>query len=166
MLHLRAGTHRVHLDIVGDNRTYPRQDLARTIEAEGLSSQIRWRPYVREDELVGLFGTARAFAFLSEYEGLGLTPLEAIAAGVPPVLLDTAVARESCGAAALYVAAGDLQATTEALRVLLYDDERRATLLAAAPATLGRYSWPRAARETLAVLEKSVSSVTSLASRL
>ena len=32
---------------------------------------------------------ARAFAFLSEYEGLGLTPLEALAAGVPPVLLDT-----------------------------------------------------------------------------
>ncbi len=47
-----------------------------------------------------------AFAFLSEYEGLGLTPLEALAAGVPPVLLDTPVARESCGDAALYVPAG------------------------------------------------------------
>ena len=44
-----------------------------------------------------LYGSARAFAFLSEYEGLGLTPLEALAAGVPPVLLDTPVARESCG---------------------------------------------------------------------
>ena len=30
-------------------------------------------------------GNARAFAFLSEYEGLGVTPLEAMAAGLPVV---------------------------------------------------------------------------------
>ena len=58
------------------------------------------------------YGSARAFAFLSEYEGLGLTPLEAMAAGVPAVLLDTAVARESCRDAALYVPAGDVPAVT------------------------------------------------------
>ena len=48
------------------------------------------------EQLRDLYARARAFAFLSEYEGLGMTPLEALAAGVPPVLLDTAVARESC----------------------------------------------------------------------
>ena len=59
--------------------------------------------------------------FLSEYEGLGLTPLEALAAGAPPVLLDTPVARESCGEAALYVEQGNLGPITQALERLLFD---------------------------------------------
>ncbi|PYQ81941.1 MAG: hypothetical protein DMG03_18795, partial [Acidobacteria bacterium] len=100
------------LDIVGDNRTYPRQDLRVTIAAEGLLAQVRWHEYVSDDQLRELYAHARAFAFLSEYEGLGLTPLEALAAGVPPLLLDTAVAREGCGDAALYVPLGDLPRTT------------------------------------------------------
>lgn len=145
----------VSLDIVGDNRSYPYEDIRRTISAESLDGRVRWHEYVTDDTLRDLYARARAFAFLSEYEGLGLTPLEALSAGVPPVLLDTAVARESCGDAALYVPASDLAATTRALELALFDEETRARLLAAAPATLGRYSWPRAARETLALLERA-----------
>jgi glycosyltransferase involved in cell wall biosynthesis len=144
------------LEIVGDNRTHPRVDLRQTIAREGLTGRARWRPYVPDAELDALYGSARAFAFLSEYEGLGLTPLEALAAGVPSVLLDTPVARESCGRAALYVGQGDLAATTGALETLLFDDAVRHELLTAAPETLARYSWPRAARETLFLLERSV----------
>lgn len=143
------------LDIVGDNRSHPRQDLAQTIEREGLNGRVRWREYVGDDELSALYASSRAFGFLSEYEGLGLTPLEALAAGVPGVLLDTDVARETCGEAALYVSAGDIAATTRALEQLLFDETTRARLLAAAPAALARYSWPRAARETLTVIEMS-----------
>jgi glycosyltransferase involved in cell wall biosynthesis len=40
---------------------------------------------VTDAELATLYATASAFAFLSEYEGFGLTPLEAMAAGVPVV---------------------------------------------------------------------------------
>jgi glycosyltransferase involved in cell wall biosynthesis len=146
------------LDIVGDNRTCPYEDLRRTIESEGLQSIAQWHEYVTDEQLRQLYTRAGAFAFLSEYEGLGLTPLEALAAGVPAVLLDTAVARESCGDAALYVPVSDLPATTRALETLLFDQPARARLFAAAPAVLARYSWPRAARETLAVLERARSS--------
>jgi glycosyltransferase involved in cell wall biosynthesis len=89
------------LEIVGDNRSYPHQNLVETIRLRGLTGRARWRAWVSDEELGELYGRARAFAFLSEYEGLGLTPLEALTAGVPPVLLDTPVARESCGRAAL-----------------------------------------------------------------
>jgi glycosyltransferase involved in cell wall biosynthesis len=143
------------LDLVGDNRTYPYQNLDQAIAAEGLDSRIRWHRYIPDDELRALYGGARAFVFLSEYEGLGLTPLEALAAGVPPLLLDTPVARESCGDAALYVGPGDLARTADGLELLLGDEATRSRLLAAAPAALARYSWPRAARETLAVIERT-----------
>lgn len=141
------------LDIVGDNRSHPYEDLVGTIAIEGLVRQVRWHTFVAEDRLRELYARARAFAFLSEYEGLGLTPLEALAAGVPPVLLDTPVARESCGDAALYVPANDRSAITRALDQVLFSETTRARLLAAAPRVLARYDWPRAAADTLSVLE-------------
>jgi glycosyltransferase involved in cell wall biosynthesis len=145
------------LDIVGDNRSYPRQDLRRTIASEGLQAQVRWHEYVTDERLEDLYAHARAFAFLSEYEGLGLTPLEALAAGVPPVMLDTTVARESCGDAGVYVPLRDIPAITRALEAVLFDQATRTRILDAAAATLARYSWSRAARETLAVLEQATS---------
>jgi glycosyltransferase involved in cell wall biosynthesis len=145
----------VALDIVGDNRSYPHQDLRATIASEGLTDCVQWHEYVDDEELHAMYARARAFAFLSEYEGLGLTPLEALAAGVPPVLLDTPVARESCGASAVYVPLNDLPALTRALEAALFDDRLRAALLAAAPAALAKYSWTRAAAETLAVLQRA-----------
>jgi glycosyltransferase involved in cell wall biosynthesis len=141
------------LDIVGDNRSYPRENLRQTIEAEGVGTSVRWRAYVSDEELSALYEQARAFAFLSEYEGLGLTPLEALAAGVPPVLLDTPVARESCGSAALYVSTSDRRNVTTALETILFDEPVRRRVLEAAPAVLGRYSWTRAAEETLTIVE-------------
>jgi glycosyltransferase involved in cell wall biosynthesis len=143
------------LDLAGDNRTFPHEDLAAAIAREQVGTQIRWHRYVSDEQLADLYQRARAFAFLSEYEGLGLTPLEAIAAGAPPVLLDTAVARESCGDAALYVPPGNLAPITRAIESLLFDEPTRARLLAAAPHVLARYSWPRAGRETLSVIEQS-----------
>jgi glycosyltransferase involved in cell wall biosynthesis len=145
----------VALDIVGDNRSYPHQDLRATIASEGLTDCVQWHEYVDDEELHAMYARARAFAFLSEYEGLGLTPLEALAAGVPPVLLDTPVARESCGASAVYVPLNDLPALTRALEAALFDDRLRAALLAAAPAALAKYSWTRAAADTLAVLQRA-----------
>jgi glycosyltransferase involved in cell wall biosynthesis len=143
------------LEIVGDNRSHPHQDLASIIATEALGDRVRWHAYLSEVELQGLFARARAFAFLSEYEGFGMTPIEALAAEIPPVLLDTAVARETCGDAAFYVAKGDIAATATALERALFDGDARARVLAAAPSVLARYSWARAARATLAVIEKA-----------
>ena len=75
--------------------------------------------------------------------------------GVPPVLLDTAVARESCGDAAVYVPLHDLPAITRALDAVLFDPLARSRVLDAGPDVLSQYSWPRAARETLAVIEEA-----------
>lgn len=140
------------LDVVGDNRTYPHEDLLGFIASEQLEAQARWRPWVPDETLRTLYGSARAFAFLSEYEGLGLTPLEALASGIPVVVLDTRVARESCGDAALYVPPGDVAAVTDALRMAVFDETTRQRLLAQAPHVLARFNWPLAARDTLARL--------------
>jgi glycosyltransferase involved in cell wall biosynthesis len=142
------------LDIVGDNRSYPHEDLVAAIERERLGEQITWHRYATDERLDELYSRARVFVFLSDYEGLGLTPLEALAAGVPPVLLDTPVSRETCGDAAVYVPRNRPQDVRHAVEQLLFDDRARSTVLAAAPGVLARYNWARAARETLRVIER------------
>lgn len=152
----RLARHRtgISLDIVGDNRSFPYERLDQVIAAEGAGDCVRWQRYVSDAELGTLYARARAFAFLSEYEGLGLTPLEALAAGVPPVLLDTPVAHESCGAAAAYVGAGDITGTAAVLERVLFDARERARILMEAPRALAAYDWPTAAARTLALLER------------
>ena len=144
------------LAIVGDNRTYPHQDLSAIVTAAGLQNQVTMQSYVSDVALAELYGRARAFAFLSEYEGFGHPPLEALKAGVAPVLVDTPVAREVCGDAAIFVKAGDVNGIASALMSLLFDETVRARMLAAAPSVLSRYSWTRAAHETLEAIECSI----------
>jgi glycosyltransferase involved in cell wall biosynthesis len=143
------------LDLVGDNRTYPPEDLDAAIERFGVRDRVRWHRYASEQTLRDLYRRASVFAFLSEYEGLGLTPLEAMTWGAVPVLLDTPVARESCGGAALYVPSPQREPVARALEDALFNERLRASLLDAAPAVLARYSWPSAARDTLRLIEEA-----------
>ncbi|MGC4085246.1 MAG: glycosyltransferase family 1 protein [Vicinamibacterales bacterium] len=147
----RHGDAQLH--IVGDNRSHPFIDVTAVIACAPAADRIHWHRYVPEAQLRQLYRDSRAFAFLSEYQGLGLTPLEALSAGIPSVLLDTPVARESCGASALYVDLHDTGATAAAIERLLYDAPTRERLLADAPGVLRRYDWTTAARETLALLD-------------
>jgi len=141
------------LEIIGENRTFPHQDLAALIRHSRLGDRIGLSAYVSDDELARAYGRASVFVFLSEYEGFGLTPLEALACGIPVVLLDTSVAREVCGPAALYVAPDDPHAIAGAILSLLRDSNARGAVLAAAPDVLSRYSWTTAARLTMHALE-------------
>ena len=140
------------LEIVGDNRTRPHLDVAGLIVRSSARSQIRLRDYVSDQELAALYKQASAFVFLSEYEGFALTPMEALAAGIPVVLLDTEVAREIYGTAARYVQRPDPESIAGAFERLLFDRDERRRLLAAADAQLERYSWRECAHRTLQVL--------------
>lgn len=142
------------LVIVGDDRTWPRQDLNAVARSLGVADHVELRRYVSDDELSGLYARASVFAFLSEYEGFGLTPLEALAAGVPPVVLDTPVAREVYRGAAVYVPRADVDAAAHALHGLLTDRSRAAALVARGQEVVNAYSWDATADRTLAELER------------
>jgi len=142
------------LVIVGGDRTWPHQDLNQTAAAYGVTAQIEVKSYLPPDALRSLYSRASVFVFLSEYEGFGLTPLEALTAGVPIVVLDTPIAREVYGDAAEFVGIGDIEATAAAIRRFLDSPGAAQEQLSRAPAVLARYSWDRAANATLQHIER------------
>jgi glycosyltransferase involved in cell wall biosynthesis len=150
---LLAARHRqARLELVGENRTMPFVDVNALIEVSPAREQIQARSYVDDAVLAGLYREAAAFIFCSDYEGFGMTPLEALAAGVPIVVLDTAVTREIYGPAAHYVARPEPGLIAAALEQVLFDPNERARILGAAPDVLARYSWQECGHRTLQIL--------------
>jgi glycosyltransferase involved in cell wall biosynthesis len=151
------------LVIVGENRTYPYVDLDPLVRHLAIGDRVDLRSYVPDEELRALYARASVFAFLSTYEGFGLTPLEALAAGVPTIVYDTPVSREIYGDAAAMVPIGDIDALATRLRQMLtapaVDDRGpRADRDQRAHAIRARYSWTRTASATLAAIEEAARS--------
>lgn len=151
-----AGEHpEARLLLAGANRTWPHQDLAGLIAASGVAARITWLESPATARIADALSRASVGAFLSEYEGFALTPFEALAHAVPSVMLDTPVAREVYGDAAIYVRQGDIAGTAAALSRLLGDPGERAAIVARAEPMWQRYAWPRAAADTLQVLREA-----------
>ena len=146
----------VRLILAGDNRTSPRLDLAALAATAGVKDRIEVREYVRDSELVELYGRARVLLYLSDYEGFGMPPLEALAHGVAPVVLDTEVSREVYGDAAVRVST-DPHAIAAAVVRLIRNPEAHAAILAAGRTQLARYSWRETAQTITRALEKAAS---------
>ena len=144
--------HDLRLAIVGENRSYPYQDLNYLVETLGIADKVMIQSYVTDAALEEFYSRASVFTFLSEYEGFGLTPLEALAANIPTVVLDTPVAREVYGDAVLFVAPDDLDGTAKAIQALLFEEEVRLRQIHLARRTLARYSWDQSAADTLSAL--------------
>ncbi|MEW6320272.1 MAG: glycosyltransferase family 1 protein [Acidobacteriota bacterium] len=123
----------------------------------GVRSRIALTSYVDDGALRDLYSRASTFVFLSEYEGFGLTPLEALAAGVPPIVMDTPVAREIYGPAARYVPPPPDTAVHLEMAVLdlLTSPAARQDVLRHASAVVGRYRWELTAATTLRAIEEA-----------
>jgi glycosyltransferase involved in cell wall biosynthesis len=123
-------------------------------EVEATGATVLRRP--TDSELAAAYADALCLACVSREEGFGFTPLEALAAGVPPVVSDLPVFAETLGAdAALRVPVGDAEALASALLRLERAPELRTRLVDAGRARLRQLSWERAARETRALFEEA-----------
>jgi glycosyltransferase involved in cell wall biosynthesis len=111
---------------------------------------------IRDGELDAAYADALCLACVSREEGFGFTPLEALAAGVPAVVSDLPVFRETLGDGALIVPADDADALAEALLRLEREPELRDRLVAAGRERVRLFSWERAARESRAVFEEAL----------
>jgi len=107
--------------------------------------------WVGEPDRAALLAGARVFAYPSLYEGFGLPPLEAMAAGVPVVATSAGSLPEVVGDAAVLVPPGDVDELAAALGRVLTDDGLRAALAERGRARAGARSWDDAAADMAAL---------------
>jgi alpha-1,3-rhamnosyl/mannosyltransferase len=108
-----------------------------------------------------LLRNAAVFAYPSLYEGFGLPPLEAMAAGVPVVATAAGAVPEVTGGAARLVPVGDSEALAEALAAVLDDQAERARLIAAGRARAATFTWEKCAAGIRDLYADAVASVGS-----
>lgn len=118
----------------------------------GLADQLRFVGYVPDDDLPALLKGARFFCFPTLFEGFGLPVLEAQRYGVPVLTSNNSSLPEVAGDAALLVDPTDVDEIANAMLRLSQDEVLRQQLIEAGYANVRRFSWEKAARETLAVL--------------
>jgi glycosyltransferase involved in cell wall biosynthesis len=120
------------------------------LDTSGLHDRLILPGYVDAATLRGMVAGAAVLAFPSRYEGFGLPPLEALAAGTPVVASDLPVLRDVLGGHARFAAAGDVDALAAALRDQLERPPPPECLDAARTHARG-FTWRRCARLTAAV---------------
>lgn len=141
------------LRLVLAGREDPRAPHVKAAIAElGLGDRVVTTGWIEDEaDLVALYQEAAAFAFPSRYEGFGLPPLEAMAAGVPVVSSDAGALAEAVGDAALVVGPDDPAAWADALARVLDDAAMRARLVEAGRARVRTLGWERTAALTAGV---------------
>ncbi len=107
--------------------------------------------WVEDETLPGLYAAAEFFCYPSLYEGFGLPPLEAMAAGSPVLVGNYPAASEVLGDAALVVDPLDTEALTEGLRRLGTDPALRKRLQLAGRARATGFRWEDTAKATIEV---------------
>jgi glycosyltransferase involved in cell wall biosynthesis len=105
--------------------------------------------WVGDETLPGLLAAAELFCYPSHYEGFGLPPLEAMAAGTPAIVGRYSAAPEVLGDAACLVDPGDAGGFAEALRTLATDPALRRSYVTAGKAHAAGYTWERTAATTI-----------------
>jgi len=130
-------------------------EIHAAIDRLGLQEIVRVTGSVTETESAALFGAAHFFVFPSLFEGFGLPVLEAQQAGVPVMTANNSSLPEVAGDAAILVDPLDTEAIAQAMLQLSQDEALRQRLIAAGHENVKRFSWSKAAAETLEVLRKA-----------
>jgi len=127
------------------------RDLDERIRRANVADAIAFTGYVPFDDLPAIYSLAEMFVYPSMYEGFGLPVVEAMACGVPVITGRAAALAEVGGEAAAHVDRIDADGLAEAMATLAADPERRRDLAARGLERSQRFSWERAAQQSLDV---------------
>jgi glycosyltransferase involved in cell wall biosynthesis len=143
----------VHLVVAGADG-WGADALAATLAASPAArvGRVRRLGFVSDEQRGDLLAGAAVLAYPSVYEGFGLPPVEAMAAGTPVVATAAGALPEVLGDAAELVPVGDVDALAAALARVLDDGAHRADLVRRGSARAAELTWDEPRRDLAALL--------------
>lgn len=119
-----------------------------------LEGRVKFLGYVSDAVLAKLYKEAAVFAYPSLYEGFGFPVLEALSYGAPVLTANISSLPEVAGSAALLCEPQSPKSISSGLQRLLEHKEEANRLRKLAKAQAAKFSWEKAAGETLKILEE------------
>lgn len=134
------------------------RSLRSTVERMGLGDRVRFRGRITEEEKLHLLRSAWALLLASPKEGWGISNLEAAACGTPVIAADAPGVRESVvdGETGFLVRDASPAAFAASMQQFLSDPSLVDSMGNSARQFALRFTWDRAARETLDHLQSVV----------
>ena len=112
--------------------------------------------FIGDFDLKLLYSACAFFIYLSDYEGFGLPPLEAMSAGAPVITSDRTSLKEVAGEATLLINDNsDMQEIYRAMKKITDDEVLRSQLTEKGKERARKFSWERCAEEILEQLIKN-----------
>jgi glycosyltransferase involved in cell wall biosynthesis len=115
---------------------------------------VQYFGYVAEDDLFSLTAGASVFVYPSLYEGFGLPPVQAMAAGVPVVTSDVSSLPEVVGEAGVLVNPNEPSEIGNAIQNLLLSPSLRAALGEKGRNRARQFTWENSARKSVDFFER------------
>ena len=137
--------------VMAGKRGWNYQGFFEKVQNLSLTDDVLLTEYAADKDLPFIYNLAEVFIFPSFYEGFGLPPLEAMACGLP--VITTPALGEVAEEAALMVSPHDASGIARGMAEVLENTDLKANLIQKGLKQAGKFSWDKAASETLSLYE-------------
>ncbi|MBN2135516.1 MAG: glycosyltransferase family 4 protein [Acidobacteria bacterium] len=142
---LKKQMRTMQLVLIGRNQLKDKDFLKKIIKGNGLEQSILHLEYCDNNELKAFYHQADLFVYLSEYEGFGIPPLEAMACSTPVLTSNLTALAENFHQSALLVDDHSPESIAKAMDKLLSDEKLRTKLVKAGKDKAKEFSWENTA---------------------
>ncbi|MFC1721518.1 glycosyltransferase family 4 protein [Patescibacteria group bacterium] len=142
--------------VIAGKKGWKYEKVFTAVKRLSLEDKIIFTGYIDNADKATLYNRALAFVFPSLAEGFGLPVLDAMQADVPVVTSNTTSLKEVAGDAAIKVDPSSVKSITAGLEKVTGDESLRESLVVKGRRQAAKFSWRRAAKETLQTYKRAL----------
>jgi len=129
--------------------------MAKILEEAGeFQHKIKLLGYIEDSDLNLLYSNSLFFTYLSQYEGFGMPPLEAMQAGTPVITSNNSSLPEVVGDAAISLTYNDESAVIKAFEDFYFNEDMRKDYTARGLERAKVFSWEKCVQQMIHFIEE------------